>query len=199
MSQYYYTIAALPHLQYDSEPRDVGSFLQFCRETISEKDYDVLCEVRLNSEWETARSSNDIVRLWQAWERELRIQLAKLRLERKKMEPDPRFSQVQALNFSGAAGGEFLELQNLARSILSASTPLAAEEMITKSYWEQLEGMEVSHFFDFGKLLIYYLKMLVLQKKSMFNGDSGNKRYKSIYENILNAHVSAGAETAEAK
>ncbi|TFG60787.1 MAG: hypothetical protein E4H36_11495 [Spirochaetales bacterium] len=180
MSQHYYTVAALPYLTYDSEFKGEEDFLDFCRETISEKECQILAAVRLQSEWETAEEPNEVIKEFRAWERAFRMEIAKLRLERKKMESDPRFAESH----------EFVTLTAAAHNTLSQPNPLAAEEFISRSYWDKLSEMEVTHYFDFEKLILYYLKMQVLRRRYGFNLESGNEQYTKVYKNILNASVS---------
>jgi hypothetical protein len=83
-----------------------------------------------------------------------------------------------------AAGAIETGLQNIARDACTAATPLEAEIMLDRARWEYLENLEAGHYFDLGKLIIYYLQLQLLQRRSRLIKEKGQAAFAEIYSAI---------------
>ncbi len=172
-NQYYYTVSSLPMLFLDSEKfMSQEEFFECCETTISEKDFNTLKSAKILPE---ENPDNSVLVKWNNWEKSLRDELVKLRAAKKGVDAD-KYS-------SGNAGesGVF----ELARDAFNASTPLEAETLLNRGRWEYLEMLESGHFFDLGKLIIYYLQLQILERKSQINHEKGQQNFKTLYSTIL--------------
>ncbi len=172
MAQYYYTVAALPYLSFDAPPPiTLSEFRTLCRDTLSEADWEILQQASLFGE---ESGKNDLLFRWHRWEQSFRSELGRLRAAKLGMDADsiPRIVP------------ETGRVQELARAAWMETSPLAAEQLILKAFWEVLEELEVNHFFDLEKLLVYHLKLQILHLKAQRNREEGVKNFSSVYHRI---------------
>ena len=82
----------------------------------------------------------------------------------------------------------------IAREAAAQESPLAAEELLNRARWSFLDDLEVGCFFTIEKLIIYYLRLQILERKSLFNKEAGTERYKSIYQSITKEIAGEGVD-----
>ncbi len=179
LNHYYYTISSLPMLAYDTERfLSEEEFLDCCESTVSPRDYRLLKNTSLLPA-DTEDSSHPVLERWNSWERSLRNDLVKIRAGRKGVDGDKYI----------AAGAIETGLQNIARDACTAVTPLEAEIILDRARWEYLESLEAGHYFDLGKLIIYYLQLQLLQRRSLLIKEKGMTAFDEIYAAITGKAV----------
>jgi hypothetical protein len=172
LDQYYYTIAALPYLSFDVPPPiSLEEFLSFCKDTLAETDWEILRQTSLFGE---EPGENELLARWHQWERSFRSELARLRASRLGVDTE---SIPRIIPESGRVG-------EVARAALMEGSPAEAEHLILKAFWEVLEELEVNHFFDLERLLVYYLKLQILHLQAQRNREEGVKNFTSVYHRI---------------
>jgi len=172
LDQYYYTIAALPYLSFDVPPPiSLEEFLSFCKDTLAETDWEILRQTSLFGE---EPGENELLARWHQWERSFRSELARLRASRLGVDTE---SIPRIIPESGRVG-------EVARAVLMEGSPAEAEHLILKAFWEVLEELEVNHFFDLERLLVYYLKLQILHLQAQRNREEGVKNFTSVYHRI---------------
>ena len=177
MGNYYYTVSSLPYLGFDDEPViTMHEFIGICLSTLTENDFKTVESVSL-SEFEKMDSSVSVIERWVSWESSLRNELVKLRGASLGVESD-RYIRDAEIN---------TESPGIARSAFKLESPLAAEEIINKARWDFLNEIEVSHYFDLEKIIVYSLRLQILERKKMFTIENGDKNFQIIYENIKEA------------
>lgn len=177
MGNYYYTVSSLPYLDFDAEPViTMHEFIEICRSALTKNDFRTVESLSL-SEFDGMDTSVHLIARWISWESTLRNELVKLR------------SAV-----SGVESGQYLrdaeintEAPGVARNAFKLESALAAEEIINKARWDFLDEVEVSHYFDLEKIIIYSLRLQLLERKKMFTIENGDKNFQIIYENIKEA------------
>jgi len=102
----------------------------------------------------------------------LRNELVHLRAVRKKISPE------KYLRPSPDAPG--LAIYHVATAALRSQSPLEAERLLDEARWIFLDELGCGHFFDFDALLIYALKLLILERWDKINKASG----KALLEKI---------------
>lgn len=173
MAQYYYTIASLPMLKLgEKPPYNRMDFLAFCREQLSPDDYLVLEQSAKESLKE--KSNNSLLRNYKNWEINLRNELAKLRSLKTKIEAEAYLVQCE----------EILNLKNSAREAVNQINPLEAENFLAKLRWNFLEESEIGHFFDLEKILVYFLKLQLLEEVWSLNKIKGEENFTQINKDI---------------
>ena len=173
--QYYYVITSLPYLSLSEElPIGKGDFLANCEKCLKKPDYDILESVSL-FDVENNEAPLDIIRRFFKWERGVRNSLVRLRAKSLSIEPD-EFVRDEIVDHSQA---------HLAEVAFNADSPLMAEEIFNKARWRYLDELEFGHYFDIERLVIFFIKLQILERISSFDAGKGMER--------LNAVVSQGA------
>lgn len=176
MGQYYYAVSSLPQLYFDSEtfPSD-EQFVTLCVENLSKADLRaVLCLSLKDEKFRGAALMNK----WLDWNFSLQADLAVLRAQRQGKNAD-EYQKADRV-----AGTE-----EVAREAFAASSALLAEEVIERSRWSFLDELEVGHYFDLGKLLVYRLRISILERKATFQTKTGLKNFRRIYDVVTEGKI----------
>lgn len=172
MSEYYYLIASLPAIGYDSEKTiTIDAFLATCSEQLKSGDMEILKNAGIRNLEDTDTTCRSLYK-WREWEKNLRNQLAELRSRRKGLDPDQYKRKCR----------EFIDLKEFSQNVFNQESPLAAEEMLNKARWSYLDDLEFGHYFDMDRLVIYYLKLQLLVRKGLFEYKRGNSNFTSLSE-----------------
>ncbi len=174
MSHYYFTVASLPHLSYEMEnaPK-IDDFLITCQENISGKDLEII-KSSIIDDLTKKKTGNSILDSWYAWEKNLRNKLVKLRAKKLKVDAEEFLADTP----------ELLSGDHVTREAFEHESPLIAEDILNWERWSYLDDLELGHYFDLEKLIIYYLKLQILTRKKSFNKERGTEKFNEIIENI---------------
>lgn len=176
-NQYYYTVSSLPMLMWDSDKFMTESeFLYACESTVAEKDFETL-KAALLIPVQGAAVTNPALKSWYDWENTLRSELVKLRAAKKGTDAEKYISDNP-----GEAG-----VVEIAREAFNQNSPLDGEKILDQARWDYLDMLEAGHMFDIGKLIVYYLKLQLLNRRAVLNKDKGQQEYEKIYADILAA------------
>ncbi|MFO8065628.1 MAG: DUF2764 family protein [Spirochaetota bacterium] len=183
MGQYYYTVATLPMLFFESDNYPtIEDFLEPCSRLMSRKDYELLVSAELLPD-PTDLSSNPLLRKWYELEIALRNELARQRAAQLNREEQSYVRGVEdGEDLSGTLG-----LPEVAREALTQESPLKAEMVLLRHRWGILDELEVTHHFDVEKLIIYYLKLQILWRKRNFNREDGTNVFERTYNTVRRA------------
>lgn len=172
MRQYYYMIASLPLLKSDSPPPfDIEDLFYSCRGNIKDSDLTLLETVSLEP---GDSAGNEMLERWYDWETSLRNELVRLRSQRKAADSDKYLRE----------GDVFPGVPEVAREAFTQESPLSAEEILNRARWAKLEELEVGHYFDMVKLMVYTLKLQLLQRQSRFTKELGQEKFGAVYDQI---------------
>ncbi|WP_455383499.1 hypothetical protein [Salinispira pacifica] len=182
MSKYFYAVATLPYISYESETfMEPGEFLELCSYQLTAQDYRSISAVSLVPAAGTSTGSEAGDRFFR-FERGVRNALVRHRAQR---------SGIDASDFisTDRAGNDFSDdtaAAELARTAFSAliSSPLQAEEILDRGRWARLDDLEAGHHFDYDNLVIYYLKLLILSRKARRTRELGVEGYEAEYSKI---------------
>ncbi len=173
--QYYYVIASLPYLSLSEEPYiRRNDFLANCKSYLKRTDFDILESVSLFDTGEKEVSLG-VIRRFFRWDRGIRNVLVRLRAKSLGLEPD-EFIRDGIVDHSQ---------ELLAEEAFNANSPLMAEDILNKAKWKYLDKLEFGHYFDIEILVIFFIKLQILERISSFDADQGREK--------LNAIVSQGA------
>jgi hypothetical protein len=165
-------IATLPLLKFeDLPPLEMEDLYYSCRDNIREDDLELVQSASLEP---GENLDCEVLGQWYTWERSLRNELVRLRSQKLGEESD-RFLRE----------GEIVPgLSETAREAFSQDSPLEAENILDRARWLKLEELEVGHYFDLVKLVIYTLKLKLLKRRSFFREESGREMFEEIYGHI---------------
>ncbi len=162
MDKYYYVISQLPMLFFGKEPDlSIKYFLDESRKWLSARDYRILARVNIN-EIEQYPKGPEVLRIYQNFEYQLRNDIAHWREAQKKdIEYKP---------------------SNFPLSVIKEGNPLEIELKFMQLRWAFIDEIEREHHFDLGMLVLYYLKLQLLQRYFTFNKEEGLKKFQKLYE-----------------
>ena len=168
--EYYYFAASLPMLSMGKElPITYSAFMEKAKEQLSRKDYEDLQLAVFSSSDKEAEIP--IVRSWQEYARSVQSILCRIRAE--------------ILGFSGYGGYEIdRTLESSLRSIVENKDPLEGEKAILSLYFDFLTSREPSSPFSSAALMIYALKLQLIEKANAFDEAKGRAEFERLYQNI---------------
>ena len=178
MAGYYYLISSLPMLMFDEKaPLSIEYFNDACVGKVSENDLEILNKLILVPEAEQAYPANSAAERWRQWEICLRNRIA---LHRAPQGKDIRDS----LQDEAAC---FCEIDTGIQEAFALKNPLEREKYFDQMRWRVLDDFESGHHFDFDRLCIYKLKLLLLEKWNKRQVEQGVKNLDVMLEQIDNS------------
>jgi hypothetical protein len=180
VAAYYYLIAQLPYLSYAAgAPMSSDAFRALCAEQMVPTDVRLLdfCAIVPAAAPAEASTGSAFIDSWLAWERALRLHLVKARAAQLKRDA------------KGAADApvEPLDAAAAARSALSMDSPLEAEYLLDRARWTVIDTLQGFDFFGRDAAYAYLLKLLILERKSLFRVEEGFAEYKAVYASVMEA------------
>jgi hypothetical protein len=182
MAQYYYTVSTLPYLQLDGEISiAVDEFLDQCRQRLSAEDMELLESSKLvptPEDLDSRRRSTPAQRAFYRFEAGLRNELVRLRAGKLAWEAE------ESLRI-GPGDEDFTgdtEITERAREAFQNESPRDAERQLDRARWHFLDDMEIGHYFDLDKLVVYYLKLLILDRRIHMNAAEGAEGFQAVYD-----------------
>ena len=191
MVNYYYLMAQLPYLIYEQKPpMSSEGFKILAQYFMNEEDSRLMDFLSLDSH-NIMLSAADIkpkdscgfINAWREWERALRLNVAKERVIKLKKDnqqiTDPPLFPMDASAAASKASDE--------------STPLESEIVLDKARWSAIDAIAGNGNFLRDHVYAYYLKLLLLERRQLFNAELGFSEYKLLYASILeNAQKNPG-------
>lgn len=169
---YTYFISSLPMLHFGKKaPFSFESFLERCRDIVSENDIDIL-KTLTDVENRAYDKEQPTLRRWRNFETSLRNELVKIRAARKHIDPSGYLRQ------DGSVDGRVAQL---AMNAYKNPSMLESEKILDEERWQMLDESSIGHYFDIDFLIIYGLKLLILEKWAGI--DIADK--KALIENAL--------------
>ncbi len=171
---YYYLGASLPLLLFDgAPPMPVQNFLDQGRAHMGSGDFSVV-EGATTAPGPEIRASNETLQRYYEWEQCLRARLAVLRAERLEREVEPR---EQFGLFSPTAVAT-------AQEAMESPTPLHGELHVLRSRWTMFDELEVGHYFDTDRMILYHLRLQVMWRRAAVEGEGNRDRGLEIFKNV---------------
>jgi len=192
MAGYYaYLLSSLPMLHFGAKPPiTFEAFQAVCRGLVSDEELGLLEALGKSSlSFFSAMGKSSLspfsrpgafpdetawpgaVRAWASFERMLRNELAKVRAARQHKEAGPYLR--------GDAGAEAAFTQ-LAVNASRHPDILESERMLDAARWQGLEAQCFGHYFDVDALMIYGLKLLILERWQRVRGADTEKALGAI-------------------
>ncbi len=167
MDKYIYFAAEMPTLIWgDAPPVSIEDYLEEARKWMTPADYSILAKSLLHH-YERA-SERNIYCDYQEFEYSLRRELANYR--------------------KAASEGHDYKFSGLPPQIVREGNPLETEINLMKYRWQWIEDHEFEHYSDLDFFVLYYLKLQILRRLSLFEKDAGAKAFREIVSNIAENH-----------
>ena len=140
-------------------PFSYSYFLMFAQEQLSRDDVEIIKRVKIIP-YEDIDERFFVLKEWRDFDRALRNELARRRAQRKSKDPDQYIR------------GEYYPEPSIAgfvQWVVEQDSPLEAEISLERKRWEKLDELVKGHYFDIDYLVIYALKLQILERWERIN------------------------------
>jgi len=191
-------MSQLPYLFYDEKaPMTSDHFKELAASLLNKRDAALMKFLSLDPNHDDTQSPSyekpapstgcKFIDEWRNWERTLRLNLAKHRSlhlyhnEEGTVEPPVNPADAYA---------------TAAIVYTQDGSPLDGEILLDKARWAAIDLMAGNDYFDRNFAFAFCLKLLLLERRQLFDADSGFSEYKSLYNEIVeNSHKNIPGET----
>jgi hypothetical protein len=173
----YYLMSQLPALDglTDTAPLPISEdrFLELCERFLPQKMFAALKGIDLVPPKNAIPTGYKFIDKWNAYERDLRLALGKVRAEKwsKSFEDNDNFISS--------------ELIQIARIAVENENPLEAEVFLNGYRVRFLEDLRPSDPFCEDAVFYYALKLKIMARIKLFDGEKGTMAYQDIYNSIM--------------
>jgi hypothetical protein len=174
-------------LESDTYPSE-SEFLDACAARMDAGDYGRLIYTQLYVE-PGYRPRTAAQKQWYELELALRNALARVRAAALNRDAEESVRRTT----DGRDPGEDPAVVGVVREAYSQESPLRQEERLLQYRWELLEQMAVGHFFDLDALVIYYLKLKILERRAVFDREAGENAFDTTYRGVQENYFGASA------
>ena len=168
---YVYLISSLPMLHFGAKPPfTFAKFLEICQDKIPKSDAGIIKSL---TEGYDSEFSHPALKRWRDFDTALRNELVKIRASRR---------HVDYLKY--VRGDEYIEpyVIHIAMSAYRTPSILEAERSLDRERWRILDELAVGHYFDLDFLIVYALKLLILERWERINSADKSR----LLEEVLN-------------
>lgn len=118
---------------------------------------------------------NETVEKWNFFSSALKYELAIQRAERMDIKDTAPYISTE---FS------FPSIKDVVRNAISNSSPLEGERLLNATRLAYLDELEMNHYFDITNIIVYYLRLSILERETAFDFDGGDTEFKRLLSNI---------------
>ncbi|MBU1894756.1 MAG: DUF2764 family protein, partial [Candidatus Omnitrophica bacterium] len=154
----------LPYLKFEEKPPiNKTEFISECEKWLSPGHMRNLLTVDVDVfGQEIVRRETPLIRKWKVFDEDARRIIAKAREAKK-------------------TGASFKVPEKI-QTVINQATPLLVEMKFERIRWDFLEGESSKYFFDMNWLILYFLKLQILNRIAVFNKDEGEKFFYNLCE-----------------
>lgn len=181
MPQFYvYLISSLPMLHFGAKPPlSTEKFLDMCKGFVPDEDLAVIASVGAIPTYEVELAKpdfnlvgwNGILKKWLAFDTALRNELVKIRAAKKHIDPALYMRQD---------GYAEPSVTHLALAATRDPSIIEAEKILDQERWHFLDEFSVGHYFDLDLLIIYILKLQILERWAKVNSADPVKEVRQL-------------------
>lgn len=165
---YYYLVSSLPYLEFEKEISvSAGDFIFECEKWLGGRDLEILHGVNIDSIGLDVKDSF-VVKEWKEFNKGLKEDLAGVRRSKKSLVGEKVSSAYPAGSVSRY------------REIFEENTPLLMEKKMERIRWDFIEWYESWYDFDINRLVLYLLKLQILERLAGFNKEKGEKIFDRL-------------------
>lgn len=170
---YYYFVASLPMISFESEPPfSSEDFLNDCKRLLVEDDY-ALAEDLLTRNTHPVNTHNRTFNQWATFIRDFKNEEVWFRAEAAGKDPSDYLKGERIPN------DKFTEVLQQAQK---AENLLEAQKILDRFRWNFLDELEAGRTFSFSMILIYGLKLKILERYAMIESPKGEVLFKELKE-----------------
>lgn len=169
---YYYFVASLPTLSFE-KPANIlyAAFLKDAQQHLDPGDFDLLDRAVLEAI--DSQGAHPFLDQWTDLNRRLKNEIVRFRA--KKFGQDPG-------EFTQGDGYVPLDVVERLGQIMKIPNPLQAEKAIDQLRWEKLDEYSVGHSFDLEVLMVYGLKLQILDRYHVIHSGQGEDAFERYHQ-----------------
>lgn len=169
---YYYLLSSLPYLTETSDYfPSMEEFLSACSQQMSLKDFETVSSARIEK-YEELAETGGVLADWAKLEMALRNEIARERTRKTQLNYDPY-----------AAEGASWYRERIAQAF-QAPSPLTTEQMMLAIRFELFSELEAGKFFTLDNVILYFIKLQLLQRMKQMNRSRGEESFEAAYKTI---------------
>jgi hypothetical protein len=174
-TSYYYFAASLPNLQFGMKPpMSCEDFLEDCQRLLSEQDFsDVFKAIKTDPRTEV---SNELLQECKGFEHNFCNEIAWLRASRSHKNPLEHIRGERTLEPS---------IINMLTQASKIENLFEIEMFIDKIKWDMLDELVQGHHFDLEFIIVYGLKLKILERYQEIQSPKGNETLELFEEEVL--------------
>ena len=161
--KYYYLVSSLPYLKMEEKGITKEAFLAECLKWLSLADYRALEEADMGMLEKTSFEVPVLID-WKSFDESLKKDLFVAR-------------EAMALGTSRET-----VVNDTIKAVLEQETPLLMEKKLAQMKLDFIDGEFSKYFFDLNWLILYYLKIQILERLSLFDKDIGENFFYKLCE-----------------
>ena len=183
-SDFFYFISSLPALNFSEKPPfSYEAFLQYAATLLSKDEVKLLASLKLYKA-ELPKDSPQVVKAWQEEEVYLRNELSVLRA--RKLRKDAEKWKKESDLFSSWQ-------QKRLEEIMALPDAWEKEKALNFLRWQKLDDLQAGHYFDLRALIIYALKLQIIEKQNTLDEEKG----KAVAAEIIEENLKQAAKLRE--
>lgn len=162
---YFYFAATLPMITWDSRPPMTGEdFLSECRRLMNEQDYMIVNRIVCEEADLESPTGNYTADAWIHFNHHFRNELAFFRAQRAGKDP------IKYIRGSKSHEPQIREVVHQASKMPNL---MEAQRLLDKFCWDFLTDLEAQHYYDLESILVYGLKLKILERHQEYNSPKG--------------------------
>ena len=171
---YYYLIASLPLLTLEStQMPSVDDFMELCAENLPSELCNQLAKVTAIPRDLASCTSEE---KWNSFETALRNRVATWGAHKTK---------ADVTKYLRYESDVFVSLEKEVEDAFDNDNPMKVEQALDAIRWQFLDNLETGNEFNFDKLFIYKVRLLIKSKWANLNVEKGEEQVKATVELIL--------------
>ncbi len=172
-NSYYYFAASLPMIDWEGKlPMPSEEFLLTARRILVEEDYTII-ESLIRKDVDPRELSNPTACSWATFSRNFHNEIAWFRAKRAGQDP---FQSIH-----GDRGNEVF-LKEAVQQASKMSNLMEAEKSLDKISWQFLDDLGASHYYDLEFLIVYGLKLKILERHEGYKSSKGKDFIDEVKE-----------------
>ncbi|MFC1675345.1 DUF2764 family protein [Candidatus Omnitrophota bacterium] len=159
-AHYTYLLSSLPMLHFGTKPPlSFDKFIRTCTGLIPQGELEMLKGLT-HAGASLYKERQPTLKKWSAFEKTLRNELVKIRAQRKRVNPDKYLREE-----------DYAEphTSRVAMNALKNPSIIEGENYLDQERWRALDELSAGHYFDPDALIVYALKLLILQRWERVN------------------------------
>ncbi len=175
--KYYYLAASLPMLDFQAKPpMTIREFLEECERLMDRPDFEEIqlsIASKVSKTTRPSQAKNPVAQQWLEFDRRFRNEIAWFRAVQQNKDP---------MNY--IRGDRYIDpfMVDIVVEASKTFDPLTGERVLDRARWVKLSELEMGHYFDFEYLIVYGLKLKILERYQIIGSEKGRELFEKYQQ-----------------